>query len=67
MKSIDFSMELDKCFLLSGLVSGIIGREMCNETITAVISCLTHAQLNRDLALTFLDFFLSQISTSSQQ
>lgn len=44
-----------------GLLVKIIGEELCADVLKTTFSCLTDVQLNRDLALTLLDFIFLQI------
>ena len=52
--------------LFLGLLVKIVGEDLCTDVLKTTISCLTDPLLNRDLALTLLDFvFLQLCSTPS--
>ena len=49
--------------LILGPVKRLLGEELLTDVLQMVVSLLSNGQLNRDLALTFLDFLFSQISS----
>ena len=48
---------------ISGTLSQILGEDLFVNVLKMLVSLLSDGQLNRDLALTFLDFLFSQIFT----
>jgi len=49
--------------LLPSATSQLLGEELLVNVLKMMVSLLSDGQLNRDLALTFLDFLFSQISS----
>ncbi|EFX74491.1 hypothetical protein DAPPUDRAFT_307280 [Daphnia pulex] len=49
---------------LHGLLVKIVGEDLCTDVLKTTISCLTDPLLNRDLALTLLDFVFLQICST---
>ena len=50
-------------FTIAGLLIRFLGEDLCSDVLTTVVSCFGDSELNRDLALTFLDFIFAQISS----
>jgi len=49
--------------LVSGGLSLMLGEELLVSVLKMLVSLLSDGQFNQDLALTFLDFLFSQISS----
>ena len=50
--------------LFLGVFVKIVGEDLCTDVLKTTISCLTDPLLNRDLALTLLDFVFLQICST---